>query len=52
MVKAFFWVVVGAIGALEAERWLDRVWDRVRPRAVTDAMFDKVNARLEKDRAR
>jgi hypothetical protein len=50
MIKSLFFVAVGAIGALEAEKRLGAVRDRLRPRAVTDAVFDKMNQRLEQSR--
>ena len=52
MIKALFWVGVGAVGALQADRWMDGLWERVRPRAMTDAMFERVNQRLERNRLR
>ena len=50
MIKAVGLVVLGAIGALEAEKWLARAKMRMTPRAITDSMFDRLNAKLEDDR--
>ena len=50
MIKAVVLIVLGAIAALQAERWLGGLKDRISPRAVTDSMLDRVNRRLEKDR--
>lgn len=51
MIKAAVLVVLGAIAALQAERWLGGLKDRINPRAVTDGMLDRVNRRLEQDRS-
>ncbi len=47
MIGSLFWLAVGAAGALEADRMLDKVRDRIRPSNVTSKMLDKVNAKLE-----
>jgi hypothetical protein len=48
MIKALLWIAVGAAGALELEKRLGGVRERIRPRAITDSMFDRVNQQLEK----
>jgi hypothetical protein len=47
MIGSLFWVAVGAAGALEADRMLDKVRDRIRPSNVTAKVLDKVNSKLE-----
>ena len=51
MIRSIFWVAVGAVGALEADRMLDKVRDRLRPSNVTSTVLDKVNAKLESKQA-
>ena len=51
MFKAAFLVVLGAVAALQGERWLAGLKNRVSPRALTDGALDRVNRRLEKDRS-
>ncbi len=51
MIKAAVLVALGAIGALQAERWLSGLKERVSPRAVTDGMLERMNRRLEQDRS-
>ena len=48
MIRSLFWVAVGAVGALEADKMMDKVRDRIRPSNVTTSLLDKVNATLEK----
>ncbi len=50
IIKTFFWVAVGAVGALESERLLSRARSRFSPGAVTGSFLDKVNAKLEAKR--
>ena len=50
MIKALLLIVLGAIGALQAERWLEGAKKRVSPRALTDGVLDRANQRLEKTR--
>jgi hypothetical protein len=50
LVRKFFWIVVGAIGALELDRWVGRQRARWSPNAVTTTLLDKVNQSLEKRR--
>lgn len=48
MIRSLFWVAVGAAGALEADKMLDKVRDRIRPSNVTTTLLDKINSKLEK----
>lgn len=50
MIKATLLVVLGAVGALQTERWLEGFKNRMTPRALTDGVLDRANRRLEKDR--
>ena len=50
MIKGLFWVVVGAAGALQADRWLERKRAKFSPSAVTGTVLDKINQRLETSR--
>ena len=52
MIKRLLWVVVGAVGALEADKWLQQQKDRFRPSALTGTLLDATNRRMEKRRAR
>lgn len=52
MIKRLFWVVVGAVGALQADKWLQQQKDRFRPSALTGTLLDATNKRMEKRRAR
>ena len=51
MLKPIFWVAIGAAGALQADRWLEKRKARFSPHAITGTMLDKVNSRLEKNRS-
>lgn len=48
LVKKAFWIAVGMVGALEADRWLSRQRVRMSPRAMTGSMLDKLNQTLER----
>lgn len=50
MIKAAIFIVLGGIAALQAERWLGDLKERISPRAVTDSMLDRANRRLERER--
>jgi hypothetical protein len=50
MIKAFLWVIVGIVVALQVERWLGGLRSRLSPSAVTGGLLDRVNERLERDR--
>jgi len=52
MVKRLLWVVLGAVGVLQIDRWLRRKRDQLTPNAMTGTLLDKVNERLEANRAR
>jgi hypothetical protein len=47
LARKLFWIVVGAAGALEADRWLSRQKVRLSPHALTSNLFDTLNQRLE-----
>ena len=51
MIKAVFLMALGAIGALQGERWVADLKQRVSPRALTDNVIDRANRRLEKERS-
>lgn len=51
MIKAAILIVLGAVGALQGERWLSELKQRIRPRALTDGMIESANRRLEKERS-
>ncbi|MDQ3963465.1 MAG: hypothetical protein M3277_06075 [Actinomycetota bacterium] len=51
-VKKLFWVAVGAVGALEADKFLERQRERFRPSALTGSLLDRTNRALEKRRDR
>lgn len=50
MIKGLALVVLGAVGALEAEKRLAKLRARFSPRAITDAALDKANQKLEESR--
>lgn len=52
MIKRLLWVVLGAAGALQADRWLAQQKARFRPSALTGTLLDATNKRMEKRRAR
>jgi hypothetical protein len=52
MLKRLFWIVLGAVGALQADRWLRQKRSQLTPNAITGTMLDKINQRLENNRAR
>ncbi len=51
-VKKLFWVAVGAVGALEADKFWQRQRERFRPSALTGSLLDRTNRALEKRRDR
>jgi hypothetical protein len=51
MIKAILLMALGAAGALQAERWLGGLAQRVSPRALTDGMLERANRRLERERS-
>lgn len=50
MIKALLWIGVGVAGALELEKKFAGMRQRFSPKAITDSVFDRANARLERDR--
>ena len=52
MLRRLFWIVLGAVGALQADRWLRQKRSQLTPNAITGTMLDKINQRLESNRAR
>ena len=52
MLRRLFWIVLGAVGALQADRWLRQKRSQLTPNAITGTMLDKINQRLEDNRAR
>jgi len=52
MLRRLLWIVLGAVGALQADRWLRQKRSQLTPNAITGTMLDKINQRLENNRAR
>jgi hypothetical protein len=50
MLKRLFWVLVGVIAALQADRWVRERRRRFTPNAITGTLLDKINDRLEANR--
>jgi hypothetical protein len=50
MIKRLLWVVVGAVGALQADKWFQQQKARFRPSALTGTLLDATNRRMEKRR--
>lgn len=50
MIKRLLWVVLGAAGALQADRWFQQQRARFRPSALTGTLLDATNKKLEKRR--
>ncbi len=50
MIKRLLWVVLGAAGALQADKWLQNQKARFRPSALTGTLLDATNRKLEKRR--
>jgi len=51
MIKSLLLVILGVVLGLELDKRMDTVRAKLSPRAVTDAMLDKVNEQLEKGRS-
>jgi hypothetical protein len=51
MIKSLLLVILGVVIGLEIDKRMDTVRQKLSPRAVTDAMLDKVNEQLEKSRS-
>ncbi len=47
MLKSLLAVALGAAGALEGDKLLQRLKARYRPSALTGTLLDKINSRLE-----
>jgi hypothetical protein len=48
LLRKFFWIAVGALGALQLDRWISRQRARWSPNAITTSLLDRVNESLEK----
>ena len=42
-----FWILLGIVLGMELSEWADRQRERIRPRALTGTLLDKVNESLE-----
>ncbi len=51
MIKSLFWTVVGAAGALQADRWLSKRKDKLGSSSVTGRLLDATNRKLEANRS-
>jgi hypothetical protein len=51
MIKSLLLVILGVVIGLEIDKRMGTVRQKLSPRAVTDAMLDKVNEQLEKSRS-
>jgi hypothetical protein len=52
MLRRLLWIVLGAVGALQMDRWLRQKRAQFTPNALTGTVLDKINQRLEDNRAR
>ena len=50
MLKRLFFVALGAVGALQADKWFNERRARFTPHALTGSLLDKLNDKLERDR--
>jgi hypothetical protein len=50
MLRALFWTVVGAVIALQADRWWREQRERLKASRLTGTLLDKTNERLERNR--
>ncbi|MDQ3767779.1 MAG: hypothetical protein M3346_10595 [Actinomycetota bacterium] len=50
MIKSLFWLMVGAAGALELNRWTSRQKNRLRVSSMTGGLLEVANRRLESNR--
>ena len=48
LLRKAFWIAIGMVAALEADRWISRQKVRMSPRAVTGSALDKLNESLER----
>ncbi|MDQ4065508.1 MAG: hypothetical protein M3161_05620 [Actinomycetota bacterium] len=51
ILKKLLFVAIGAVGALEADKFLQRQKERLRPSALTSSLLDRTNRALEKRRS-
>ena len=51
MIKALWWTVVGAAGALQADRWLSKQKGKLGSTSVTGRLLDATNRKLEANRS-
>ena len=47
MIKRLLLVALGAAGALQLDRWLQKKRAKFTPSAMTGSMLEKINQRLE-----
>jgi hypothetical protein len=52
MLKKLLSVMVGAAAALQFDRWWSRRRAQLTPNALTGSLLDKINRRLETNRAK
>ena len=52
MIKGLLFTALGAAGALQVDRWLSARKARFSPKAMTGALLDRANERLEAKRFR
>lgn len=50
MIKSLFWLMLGAAGALELNRWASRQKNRLRVSSMTGGLLEVANRRLESNR--
>ncbi|CAN5707502.1 hypothetical protein BH18ACT15_BH18ACT15_08450 [soil metagenome] len=50
MIRALFWILLGAVTALQVDRWLREQRERLKPSRLTGTLLDKTNERLERNR--
>jgi hypothetical protein len=51
MFKRLLWMLIGAVAALQLERWVKQRRERLRPSALAGSLLDRVNRSLEASRA-
>jgi len=47
MLRGLFWTIVGAVAALQLDRWFEQKKSRFTPNAMAGTFLDKFNQRLE-----
>ena len=50
MIRALLLVLLGAVIALQVDRWLKEQRERLKPSRLTGTLLDKTNERLERNR--